>query len=490
MEAIINRLPVGIAIVDRYGSLISMNRALLSVIQGGRRLRLEAGRLVSVPSGPLEQAIERILSGDESEVSVRLDGDGGSGPLSLRVGRQRGTKYAIVMAASRAMNALSASSLCTFFGLTPAEARFAQNIALGLTVEEASDALRVKLSTGRTHMRSIMSKVGVRRQPDLLRAIYSSPLWLDTGGNVKGLGDADTELRSDDTTDGDQRLQLADGRCLAYSDSGDPEGLPVILMHCIGGSRRMRHPDDRILKSQGIRLLIPDRPGSGDSEPRSNRRIVDWCDDIAHLTHYLGIREFSVLGFCGGTPYALAVASAFPQRVSALFIVGGLPPLQQPLDARNFSNAFGAGLLVAKYTPSLLSSLARMVNTGIRKNAYRCVERILSGEPEADKQAFANPKLRASFAASLLSATQWGEEGLIAEILLFARDWGVALGNIRAKTMLWHGAMDASVNISAMEQLSRALPGASLTLVPDAGHYILFSHWAQIWRGVRGAIRS
>jgi hypothetical protein len=47
--------------------------------------------------------------------------------------------------------------------------------------------------------------------------------------------------------------------------------------------------------------------------------------------------------------------------------------------------------------------------------------------------------------------------------------------------------MDASINIAAMQQLSHDLPAASLTLVPDAGHYILFSHWREIWGEVRRA---
>jgi hypothetical protein len=40
-------------------------------------------------------------------------------------------------------------------------------------------------------------------------------------------------------------------------------------------------------------------------------------------------------------------------------------------------------------------------------------------------------------------------------------------------------------SIDAMRQLSHTLPAASLRLVPDAGHYILFSHWLEIWRDMR-----
>ncbi|MDA4663800.1 hypothetical protein NY608_18130, partial [Enterobacter hormaechei] len=64
---------------------------------------------------------------------------------------------------------------------------------------------------------------------------------------------------------GDSLLTLADGRRLAWSDAGDPNGLPIIFMHAVSGSRHLRHPDDGILYEEGMRLIIPERPGIGDS---------------------------------------------------------------------------------------------------------------------------------------------------------------------------------------------------------------------------------
>jgi DNA-binding CsgD family transcriptional regulator len=64
------------------------------------------------------------------------------------------------------------------FQLTPAESALAIELANGLSLEEAAEALGIRRNTARAHLRSIFSKTGVRRQTELVRIFLNSVAWL------------------------------------------------------------------------------------------------------------------------------------------------------------------------------------------------------------------------------------------------------------------------------------------------------------------------
>jgi len=64
------------------------------------------------------------------------------------------------------------------FQLTPAETMLAIQLANGMSLEEAAEALNIRRNTARAHLRSIFSKTGVRRQMELVRIFLNSVAWL------------------------------------------------------------------------------------------------------------------------------------------------------------------------------------------------------------------------------------------------------------------------------------------------------------------------
>jgi DNA-binding CsgD family transcriptional regulator len=63
------------------------------------------------------------------------------------------------------------AQLVALFGLTPAEARVACEVARGCDPKYVADALCVMPSTVRTHLHHVFAKTGTRRQADLMRLI-------------------------------------------------------------------------------------------------------------------------------------------------------------------------------------------------------------------------------------------------------------------------------------------------------------------------------
>jgi pimeloyl-ACP methyl ester carboxylesterase len=331
----------------------------------------------------------------------------------------------------------------------------------------------------------VFTKVGVKRQSELMQAIYASPLWLkgvaQEGANAPL---ATTGVSLARSASEEQRMQLSDGRWMCFSDTGDRRGHPVILMHGIAGSRYLRHPDDAILMQEGVRLIIPERPGSGDSDALPDRRVVDWPSDILTLADQLGLKRFSVLGYSAGTSYAFAVAAAMPERVHAVHIVAAVPPISSPEDLRAFSPVFRMTLFVARYSPSLLPALIRVMVKDIRKNVYQYLERLFADAPEQDREILANPRLRANIAAGWRASAKRNEKGIAQEVLLTARDWELDLSRVTTPVRIWYGEKDPLVSSEASKRLGALLPDAEVKYIPEAGHYLLYSHWQEILRSL------
>jgi DNA-binding CsgD family transcriptional regulator len=91
-----------------------------------------------------------------------------SGPrLHLRDGRPRASAL-LEMRQILDLPTPSESRVRAMFGLTAAEARLAQLLASGDTLEEVAEKLSIKLTTARSQLAIIFSKAGIRRQTKLV----------------------------------------------------------------------------------------------------------------------------------------------------------------------------------------------------------------------------------------------------------------------------------------------------------------------------------
>ena len=69
-------------------------------------------------------------------------------------------------------------------------------------------------------------------------------------------------------------VRLPDGRAMAYAEWGDPAGRVVLGCHGSPSSRLERHVEDPAdYLRWGVRLVVPDRPGFGRSDPQPGRRV-------------------------------------------------------------------------------------------------------------------------------------------------------------------------------------------------------------------------
>ena len=278
----------------------------------------------------------------------------------------------------------------------------------------------------------------------------------------------------------DRVVTLADGRRLGYYESGDPRGRPVFFFHGFGTSRVICPPDEEAALEMGVRLIAVDRPGIGLSDAQPGRRLLDWPADVSTLADRLGIGVFSAIGWSGGGPYALACASALPDRVAAIGLVSSPAPLAG-IDERGYLRRLDRNAVrVAGRAPVLIRLALWHWGRPQRRDAERFFEESVAEMCAADQAILSDTALRERMIANSTELYRQGGRGMYDEALVLARPWGFELSEITVPVYLWHGERDETVPLGMATYLASAIPTATVTFDSDEGHHLLYRRWPEI----------
>ena len=262
----------------------------------------------------------------------------------------------------------------------------------------------------------------------------------------------------------DSSLTVGDGRTVAFTDLGDPDGSPVFYFHGAPTSRLDLVGFDSGFASSGIRVISPDRPGYGGSTPRPGRSLNDWPSDVAELAEHLGIDRFAVIGCSAGGPYAVVCASAMPDRVTSAAVVAGV------------ADSNWAGAWVDK--PELDATAMRLGDEIAAASLYEehwgpdgsgFFEQ--SGDlPPADEAVLADPEQGGRLIASAIEAFRPGVGGYAQDMTISGQGWTFDPAEINVPLTVLHGEADTMVPVSHGHHTAEVIPTASLTTLRNHGH--------------------
>jgi pimeloyl-ACP methyl ester carboxylesterase len=275
------------------------------------------------------------------------------------------------------------------------------------------------------------------------------------------------------------------GRGVAYAQYGDPVGAPVLFCHGWMASRLIRHPDDALTASLGVRLIAVDRAGIGRSEPDSGKTLLSAAADLAAVADALELERFAVLGHSGGGPYALAAAYALPERVTAVAIAGGFAPFDRPDPYAGMTPRMRGFVRLLRAAPWLAGPFMRSAPRRYRTDAETAFAKQFGELCDADRATLEREPVRALVLAAAIEALRGGHAGVAAESrLLFVAPWGFAPADVRPHVDLWYGDADTIVPPAMGEYLAGTLPASRLTVLPGAGHMLYVERWAEILRAL------
>lgn len=175
-NAILRRLSMGVAVIDRDGRILVANAAAAALIDGRDGLREEDGRLAAEmgdQTSRLRQAFR--LAADNATPSAmqvrrsRTDKSLTLGIVSLAAGRALLTVFDPERSDTRLIEQVR-----SIFRLSPAEADVAVGLANGSELSQIASRRGVSLHTARAQLAAAMTKTGVRRQAELVAAVLNA----------------------------------------------------------------------------------------------------------------------------------------------------------------------------------------------------------------------------------------------------------------------------------------------------------------------------
>jgi DNA-binding CsgD family transcriptional regulator len=177
-------------VTDGHAAVIRSNRTAGEMFEAARPLRCEWGRL-SAETGPGTIRLRAMIA---DAVQPRRDATLAGGTMAVtdaegvrwgvlaaplmprgQVFDLAGRRLALVIASRLSGPITAEERLRQAFGLTPAEARLAAELAAGKTPDEASEGRQISLATIRSQLRSVFQKTDTRRQAQLVQLVTRLP---------------------------------------------------------------------------------------------------------------------------------------------------------------------------------------------------------------------------------------------------------------------------------------------------------------------------
>jgi pimeloyl-ACP methyl ester carboxylesterase len=223
------------------------------------------------------------------------------------------------------------------------------------------------------------------------------------------------------------------------------EGFPVIMLHGLGGTSNLFQPQMETLRSW--RVIRIDLPGSGRSPvPQENPTFVGFAEQVTGVAKLFGVTRAHFVGPSMGTIVCQMITATAPDLVRSLTLIGGLA---EPTDA----------------TRKGLAARAQLART---EGMAPIAEQIVAGAISAATRA--NQPITVAFVRE--SIMRQNPEGYARTCEALAAAEAVDPRLISAPTLLLTGSDDAVNPPSVAEALRAKIPGASLSLIAGAGHWL------------------
>ena len=280
-------------------------------------------------------------------------------------------------------------------------------------------------------------------------------------------------------------LLVDDMHTLYWEQSGNPEGVPIVMLH--GGPGAGAGPmHRRFFDPDHYRIIIFDQRGAGRSSPLGcveNNTAEHLVDDIETLRKHLKIERWHLFGGSWGSTLAMLYAIANPDRCISLIMRGIFLCEAEEIDWF----LHGIHTIFPEAWEQFTSILSEAELEDILGSYYA---RLTHEDPDVQMEAAIRWSLYEGACASLLSnyetiTTQEQKDHALALARLEAHYFKHELiapensivhqiDKIRhIPTSIVQGRYDIICPIRTANKLHQAWPEADYVVVPDAGHSAL-----------------
>lgn len=274
------------------------------------------------------------------------------------------------------------------------------------------------------------------------------------------------------------RHVVVHGHRRAYRLAG--RGPVILLLHGLGCDSTTWIPLMREL-AEDYTVLAPDFLGHGQSDkPIADYSLGGYANGMRDLLTVLGIDHVTVVGHSLGGGVAMQFAYQFPERTDRICLIaaGGLGPEVTP--AIRMLTLPGAGAAVHLATRAPLRPLVAGALRRLARPRSRLTRDL--GEIARIYESMSEP------------ATSWAVRRVTHGVV----DWRRQLISMRDRAYLtqlmplhviW-GEQDQVLPVSHAETIEQLAPGATVTIVPDSGHFPHRDHPQVVVEALRSFLQT
>jgi pimeloyl-ACP methyl ester carboxylesterase len=220
-------------------------------------------------------------------------------------------------------------------------------------------------------------------------------------------------------------LDIGGGVRLAYRETGDPAGKPVLLLHGMSSSAGSWDAFAAELADAGFRAIALDQRGHGGSSRAMSYSLHQFRDDAAAFLDRAGLERVDLVGHSLGGHVGTMLAQVQPQRIRRM-VLEDIPVRPREAELNGQASPFSlVGMLLAQ-----LGGLRKL-----RGFDRRLVRPIITELRTPDPQ------------------------------------WWTALRRVTVPTLVISGGPTSHVPAARLRDLTLALPDADLVTI-DAGHRV------------------
>jgi pimeloyl-ACP methyl ester carboxylesterase len=283
-----------------------------------------------------------------------------------------------------------------------------------------------------------------------------------------------------------QSFILNDGRKMAYGVYGDQAGIPLLFFHGYPGTNLMAQLAEEGALKYGFRLIAPDRPGMGDSDFQTDRKLYHYSIDILQLLNHLGIDKCGIVAISGGSPYAFQCAHDLPQKISFVASLSGWISYGRPeVNGIKIDKFFTRFEWCLRKAMPLAKLMVRAVAHVLKTRLDKALAHMIGDLPVADKQVLANPAYYEIVAKDLQNAVRQGWQGPMQDAIIQFANPAFALSDIKQPVILLHGKADTVAPIDFARILKRQLPNIFASLeMEHGGHFCAVTEQDWIYQNI------
>ncbi|CAM2950306.1 prolyl aminopeptidase [Legionella worsleiensis] len=278
-------------------------------------------------------------------------------------------------------------------------------------------------------------------------------------------------------------VRVSKSHQLYVEETGNPEGIPVIVLHAGPGGEADPHLR-RFFDPQRFRIILFDQRGCGRSTPHldiTENTTSLLLDDIDTIRDFLNLSEFVLFGGGWGSLLALLYAQKFPQQIKALLLHQIFLGRKQDID---WFYKQGASLVYPDYWQEFISMVPENKQDRIPQFYADCLQgsndllRMSAAKNWALWQARCSSLQPHLYVIDQYSDPHFALALATLESHFITNHYFIeenqVMNNVskirHIPTYIVHGRFDLVSPLAGAWELHQAIPASNLRIVRDAGH--------------------